>query len=284
MILDIEELKRLRKAEHYSYKRLSEESGVPIGTVQKVFGDITRSPRRDTLEALSKVLAPQRQLYSFDTSGAGSSMVCETEHAYSDHGDPDLMEDKVERLLASKKSGGFTVNDYFIISEKYRIELIDGEIYDMASPTFDHQHIAGLVYTQMMNFRMANNEDCIPVIAPIDVQLDCDDKTMVQPDLIVLCDKKKNLNEKIFGAPDFVMEVFSPSTRSKDKVKKRDKYRDAGCREYWMVDPFNERVTVLDFENGLDGLYTFDQTIPVRISGGLCQIDFAIIKKELTLW
>ena len=64
-------------------------------------------------------------------------------------------------------------------------------------------------------------------------------------------------------------------------MKKRDKYNEAGVREYWMVDPLNERVTVLDFENGLDGIYTFDQKIPVRISGGRCVIDFALIKEDL---
>lgn len=288
MILTIEELQELKKTSHYSYRQIAEKSGLPIGTVQKVLGGITKTPRRETLEALTKVLAGEKVSYKTmldkGTPLDQRYMVHEVEHAYAE--DPEVeegyrLDDAVERLLDSKKSGEFTVEDYYVISEKYRIELIDGEIYDMAAPEFDHQHIAGLVYTQMIIFREENHEKCIPGIAPLDVQLDCDDKTMVQPDLIVFCDKKMNHKKVIFGAPDFVMEVFSPSSRYKDRIKKRDKYRAAGCREYWMVDPLNQRVTVLDFEGGLDGIYTFDQKIPVRISGGRCIIDFSKIKKDL---
>ena len=278
MVIDVEELKRLRKARHYSYSDLASESGVPLATVQKIFGGITKSPRRATLEALSDVLGKN----GLDILTDGASMVGEAEPAYKLAGKRDRgVSDPIEELFDSKKAGEFTVEDYYKISEKYRIELIDGEIYDLAAPTFTHQHIGGLVYTQMMNYRIANHENCVPGIAPIDVQLNCDDKTMVQPDLIVICDRKKNLDKKVYGAPDFILEVISPSTRSKDRVKKRDKYNEAGVREYWMVDPLNERVTVLDFENGLDGIYTFDQEIPVRISGGRCVIDFALIKEDL---
>lgn len=300
MILTVEELKRLKDAGHYSYREISERSGVPLGTVQKVLGGITASPRRDTLEALSNVLLKETM--------TGAGIISESSHAYSVRADKDRADrsdnssrqgisyrtmldkgtiaggfddDPVERLLDTKRSGEFTVDDYYVISEKYRIELIDGEIYDMAAPDFLHQHIAGLIYYQMMSFRLRNNETCIPAIAPMDVQLDRDDKTMVQPDMIVFCDKKKNLNNKIYGAPDLVLEVLSPSTRYKDRIRKRDKYRAAGCREYWMVDPVSQRVTVLDFEGNLDGVYTFDQTVPVRISGGRCRIDFRMIKNEL---
>lgn len=291
MILPVEELKKLKAAGRYSYREISEKSGVPLGTVQKVLGGITASPRRETLEALTKVLLNEEKddsnnkvsykaMIDRDLTRDEYNKVHETRFAYDEDSDYQL-DDMVERLLDSKKAGEFTVEDYYVISEKYRIELIDGEIYDLAAPKFSHQHIGGMVYNQMMNFRLANHEECMPAIAPLDVQLDRDDKTMVQPDLIVICDKKQNLEKCIYGAPDFVMEVFSPSTRSKDRVKKRDKYHDAGCREYWMVDPVNERVIVLDFEGGHDGIYTFDSKIPVRISGGRCQIDFSQIKTDL---
>ncbi len=302
MLLTVETLQKLKEKSHLSYREIAERSGVPIGTVQKVLGGITRSPRRDTLEALASVLADPGVTGSEDSSGsdpefsykavidhddqAGDhSEVHETEHVY---GEPDYdnehdhqLDDMVERLLDSKKSGEFTVDDYYVISEKYRIELIDGVIYDMAAPKFDHQHIAGIVYTQLMNYHLSSKEKCLPGIAPIDVQLDRDDKTMVQPDVIVLCKNLVKDNKVVYGAPDFVMEVFSPSTRFKDRVIKREKYKAAGCREYWMVDPLNKRVTVLDLENNLDGIYTFDQKVPVRISGGKCEIDFSLIESGL---
>ena len=290
MVLTVEELRKLKKTSHYSYREIAEKSGVPIGTVQKVLGGITTSPRHDTLEALTKVLLYEDK----DVDGTSVSYkamidreltrneikaVHETEYMYDGLGLQ--LDDMVEKLLTSKKAGEFTVEDYYLISEKYRIELIDGVIYDMAAPKLDHQHIAGLIYTQMMNFRIENHEKCLPGMAPIDVQLDRDDKTMVQPDVIVICKKMVKDGKLVYGAPDFVLEVLSPATRFKDSVIKREKYRVAGCREYWMVDPLNQRVTVLDFENNMDGVYTFDQKIPVRISGGRCQIDFSMIKEGL---
>ena len=290
MILSAEELRKLKQASHFSYREIAEKSGVPIGTVQKVLGGITASPRRETLEKLTKVLLYEGK----DEDGSAVSYkamidrgltrdeieaVHETGYMYD--GSELQLDDMVERLLDSKKAGEFTVEDYYVISEKYRVELIDGELYDLAAPVFSHQHIAGMVYNQMMSFRMENHEKCVPGMAPIDVQLDKDDKTMVQPDLIVLCDMRKNLEKKIYGAPDFVMEVFSPSTQSKDRIKKRDKYRKAGVREYWMADPLNQRVTVLDFENGHDGIYTFDNKVPVRISGGRLEVDFSPIKTDI---
>ena len=289
MIFRIEDLQKLKKDSRLSYREIAERSGVPLGTVQKVLGGVTLSPRHDTLEKLSEVLAfgggeddrsvSYQAVIDRGLSGGGDQAVHETEYMY-DEEDAQL-DDRVERLLDSKKAGEFTVDDYYVISEKYRIELIDGEIYDMTAPVFDHQHIAGMIYYQMMGFKIANNEKCMPGIAPIDVQLDCDDKTMVQPDLIIFCDKKINHNKVIYGAPDFVLEVFSPSTRMKDRVKKSEKYRAAGCREYWMVDPLNERVMVLDFENGNNGIYSFDSKVPVRTSGGRCEIDFSTIKSDL---
>ena len=302
MLLTIETLQKLKEKSRLSYREIAEKSGVPIGTVQKVLGGITRSPRRDTLEALAAVLTDPGIAVSEDESGRYSEFtykaiidnntqngsyteVHEAEHVYgepdNDEEHDDQIDDMVERLIDSKKSGEFTVDDYYVISEKYRIELIDGIIYDMTVPKFDHQHIAGIVYTQLMNFHLSSKQKCLPSIGPIDVQLDRDNKTIVQPDVIILCNNIVKDNKVIYGAPDFVMEVFSPSTRFKDRVIKREKYKAAGCREYWMVDPLNQRVKVLDFEGNLDGLYTFDQKIPVRISGGRCVVDFSLIKEQL---
>ena len=271
MIYDIEELKRLKKENHYSYREIAEKSGIPIGTVQKVLGGITERPRRKTLEALSKVL-----------DEPSASLVAETEYQYNLKKESDT--EKAEALLASKHQGEFTVDDYYVISEVWRIELIDGVIYDMASPLYRHQAIVGGVYAQLLDHAIARDDECMPVVSPLDVQLDEDEKTMVQPDVIIVCDPRKILKNKgknVFGAPDFAMEVISPSSRTKDKVTKRDKYRDAGVREYWLIDPEAERIQVFDFKGRVDGLYTFDQKVPVRISGGECAVNFPMIKKQI---
>ena len=87
-----------------------------------------------------------------------------------------------------------------------------------------------------------NKGHCKAFVAPVDVQLDCDDKTMVQPDILIVCDPDKLIKQCVFGAPDFVAEVLSKSTKNKDMNLKLMKYKRAGVREYWLIDTENEKV------------------------------------------
>jgi Uma2 family endonuclease len=106
---------------------------------------------------------------------------------------------------------------------------------------------------------------------------------MVQPDLLVIC-KSYDLDAKRFeGAPDLVLEILSPSTRSKDMLLKLYKYQNAGVKEYWIVDPENEKVLVYDFREGnyYPETYDFDSVIPIRISDGQCSIDFSRVNRAL---
>jgi Uma2 family endonuclease len=105
---------------------------------------------------------------------------------------------------------------------------------------------------------------------------------MVQPDVIIDCRKEKRSKMRIIGAPDFVLEVLSDSSRSKDIIIKTEKYMTAGCKEYWIIDPENETVIVYDFKNERYPLnYTFKDKVPVNIYNGDLAIDFSIIKKKL---
>ena len=237
----IEELRRRKKALGYTNRMIADRSGVPLGTVQKIFGGATTSPRYETMAALEAVL------YGAERDSAGE----------------------------------YTLEDYYAMPEDRRVELIDGVIYDMTAPTSVNQFLASMVFNRMMNFQEAHPGDCMPFLAPIDVQLDCDDRTMIQPDLIVLGGKDQNHIRKIYGAPDFVMEVLSPSTRRRDLIIKLNKYMNAGVREYWIVDPEKETVTVFDFEHDIFPVYyTFGDRIPVSISGGSLIIDFAEIAER----
>ena len=108
---------------------------------------------------------------------------------------------------------------------------------------------------------------------------------MVQPDVLVLCDKSKYRKTHIFGAPDLVVEVFSPSTRMKDRFIKLGKYRSARVREYWMVDPQEKTVLVYrmgDQEESV--LYRFADTIPVGIFHDELKIDFSQIDEAVRDW
>ena len=213
--MTIQEMKEKKREKGYSYALMSELSGVPLGTIQKIFSGETVSPRYDTIQALEGLFRD-------------SPMVCEESAAY--------------QVNSRHTQGSYTIDDYRALPEEQRVELIDGYFYDMAAPTPLHQRIAGEVYRQIANFVMERDGSCIPLISPIDTQLDCDEKTMVQPDVAILCQNDKVKTWGVYGAPDFVLEVISPSTRRKDYTKKLSKYMAAGVREYWILDAYQQKL------------------------------------------
>lgn len=249
--MTIKEMQALRKQLGYSYQQVAQLSGVPLGTVQKVLLGITESPRYETIQALEKVFKPTY-----------ATMVRKTA-AYN--------------VTPSQEQ--FTIEDYFKLPEEERVELIDGVFYDLAAPTNKHQIVADEVFVRFHDYIRRKKGKCITVTSPIDVQLDCDNKTMVQPDVVVVCDRNKFQKGRIYGAPDLIVEVLSKSTKKKDILLKGPKYRNAGVREYWMVDPIKKRVHVYryEIEELLPTMYTFEDKIPVGIWNGECQVDFAEI-------
>lgn len=181
-----------------------------------------------------------------------------------------------------ERNGSYTVDDYRTLPDEQRVELIDGYFYDMASPTFGHQSIGGEIHRQIANFIVENGGNCRPFIAPVDVQLDCDEKTMVQPDVGIVCDSSKIQRFGVYGAPDFLVEVISPSTKKKDYTLKLSKYIEAGVREYWIVDYMQEKVLVYFFESDVyPVIYGFDKPVPVNIYDDNLKIDFTNIAKWL---
>ena len=152
----------------------------------------------------------------------------------------------------------------------------------MAAPTTFHQGIAGFLYKKFLDFVMENKGPCFPFISPVDVQLDCDDKTVVQPDVLVVCDRTKYKNGRVFGAPDLVVEVLSPSTRRKDMQLKMYKYSEAGVREYWMVDPEKKVVVQYDLDHlEIPTIYNFQSEVPVLIWDGACRIDVRVMVETI---
>ena len=112
----------------------------------------------------------------------------------------------------------------------------------------------------------------------MDVQLDGDEKTIVQPDILILCDAEKIIKGRVFGAPDFVVEIISPETKRKDYFKKLEKYENAGVREYWILDPFKKQLLVFFFEKDIYA-QIHDLMHPIQIYEGKLQIDFDNILK-----
>ena len=228
--MTVEEMKQRKKELGYSNEKLSELSGVPLGTVQKVLAGVTRSPRYETLIALERILKKHT--------------------------------DRIGEALPKER----------------RVELIDGVIYDMASPTAIHQILSTELCNIIRSYISQKKGRCIVMAAPMDVQLDCDDKTMVQPDVMVVCDRDKITRKCIYGAPDLAVEILSDSTKKKDMYVKLGKYMDAGVREYWLVDPKGKKVIVYDFEAEVTPIiYGFSSKVPLGIFGGEYEVDFAKI-------
>ena len=252
--MTIEEMRRRKKELGYTNEQISEMSGVPLGTVQKIFAGVTDTPRYATIMSLSKVF--QKEF----------GMVKESAAQYH-----------------AKKQGEYTLDDYYSLPDERRVELIDGVIYDMSSPTNIHQLISFEIRDQLKSYIRKKGGDCIPFVAPADVQLDCDDKTMVQPDVFVVCDRSKIIKRCTYGAPDLIVEILSPSTRKKDINIKLKKYIGAGVAEYWIVDPDKKTVVVYDFAHDeLPVIYGFDAKVPVGLFDGECEVDFAEIYEYIS--
>ncbi|MBQ8927607.1 MAG: Uma2 family endonuclease [Oscillospiraceae bacterium] len=157
-----------------------------------------------------------------------------------------------------------TAQEYFKLTAQRedRTELLYGQIVAMSSPNRMHQHIAYNLYSTISAFIRNNNGPC-EVNGEIDVKLD--EENVVVPDISVTCDPSKLDEHGCNGAPDWVVEVLSTNRRN-DLVEKLGLYQSAGVREYWIVDPKNEKTLVYFFEkNDLPDIYTFDTPIPVQI-------------------
>lgn len=144
----------------------------------------------------------------------------------------------------------YTYADYKTWDDDVRVELIDGIVYDMSAPTQNHQLLLMELGRLFANY--LKGKPYLPFIAPSDVRLnfDTEDNTVLQPDLYVVCDKSKLDGQNCNGAPDLVIEILSPSTTRKDLHIKFHKYREAGVKEYWIVNPIDKLITVYLLEKG----------------------------------
>ena len=165
------------------------------------------------------------------------------------------------RMEALRKEDIYTLEDIYALPDGERAELIDGKIYYMAPPNTRHQRLV----SDLVN----SPGECEVFPAPFAVFLNENDKNYVEPDISVICDKNKITDKGCNGAPDWAIEIVSPSSRQMDYYKKLFKYRTAGVREYWVVDSERELVTVYNFEKDSMEEFSFDKDIPAGIYEGL---------------
>lgn len=162
----------------------------------------------------------------------------------------------------------YTIEHIYALPDGERAELIDGKIYYMAPPSLKHQKISGKLYQSIANYIDNKGGTCEVLAASFAVFLNNDDINYVEPDISVICDSSKLNDKGCHGAPDWVIEIVSPSSKPRDYMTKLFKYRTAGVREYWIVDPDKQRVMVYGFENDTVEQYDFGEDVPVGIYEG----------------
>ena len=180
--------------------------------------------------------------------------------------------------LPQKKNEYFTYADYYSWETEERYELIDGVAYLMSAPSMKHQRVLRKLAMKIGNY--LEGKKCEMFFAPFDVRLNFDtkDNTVVQPDLLVVCDNSQLDDKGCKGAPDFIIEILSPSSGQMDIAIKLGKYLQAEVKEYWVVNPENGTIIVhiLDQQKYITSIYGAKSVIPITVLEN-CQVDFAEI-------
>lgn len=252
--MTIEEWKDKCSRMGFTAQEIADLSGVPVDTVRAVIWG-TQIPKFAVWERLDEALKKS---------------------------EVNMVRDALNYGCPNKRQD-YDINDYLAIPDGIRVELIDGVIYDMAAPTNIHQVLLIKIAGRLNAFIEKNNGKYVPFVAPSDVKLsEQDDKTVLQPDIFVVCDRDI-AKKRFFGsAPDLVIEILSPSTKKLDFGDKMRKYKETGVREYWIVDSIQKRVVVHYFEStDIPKTYEFDAKVPVGIFGDGCVIDFAEIYNQI---
>ena len=258
--MTIQDLKNRKNELGFSNKRLAEAAGLPLGTVQKIMSGATKNPRYETLTALRAALFPSPS----NSDGEDAAIY---PYSLGDGSFKPVVKEALPGYSAAPRM--HTIEEIYALPEGVHAELLEGQLYYMATPTRTHQKICGEMYLIVAQYIRSHGGSCEVYIPPYGVLLMGDDSTYVEPDLTVVCDPNKSEERGCVGAPDWVVEVVSPSSRSMDYVKKLFQYRIAGVREYWIIDPSSRQVFVYIFDREADDedfhSYSFEEEIPVHI-------------------
>lgn len=180
---------------------------------------------------------------------------------------------------AVKPIHDYSIDDIYNLPDGQRAELIDGELYMMATPSTKHQRLVTEFTYLIQDYIKRKNGECEIFPAPFAVFLNADNEIYLEPDISVICDKNKLTDEGCKGSPDWIIEIVSLSSRSMDYNKKLFRYRTAEVREYWIVDPMKRLIMVYNFEHDTYEEYSFSDRVKAGIYEDF-EIDFAGIKFE----
>ena len=251
--MDISDLKRMKKEAGLTNADIAGLSGIPASTVNKIFSGATKNPRYATLLAIEQVLATKEKIpFTYDSLKE----------------EPAIIREETAPYMYSARE--YDAKDIENLSEWARAELINGKLYMLSAPNRLHQYfVKGLVF-EIESFIRKNKGKCHVYASPFDVRLFGDDSTIVQPDILVVCSRDILTEKGCSGAPDWVIEIVSRSNSSHDYVRKLMQYQKAGVREYWIVDPFQELISVFNFEDaGKSAQYGYSEAVPSGVLEGL---------------
>lgn len=172
-----------------------------------------------------------------------------------------------------------TMEDIYNLPDGQRAELINGKLYMIAAPGRIHQELVSDFTYLIKDYIKNRNGDCKVYPSPFAVYLNADDKIYLEPDISVICDKNKLTDEGCMGAPDWIIEIVSPSSRPMDYNKKLFQYRTSKVREYWIVDPMKQSITIYNFEHDTYEEYSFSDKVKAGIYEDF-EIDFSGISVE----
>lgn len=187
--------------------------------------------------------------------------------------------------MIPKKNKLYTYKDYLTFTDDERIEIIEGEIFNMSpAPARIHQKLISNISYELQHYIKSNNGECEVYVAPFDVILKNDNeetinsKSVVQPDISVICDKNKLTDSGCTGSPDMIIEIVSPSNSSHDYITKLNLYQKYKIKEYWIIDPRVKKIYVYKLEENefydMVNSYTFQDKVKVNIYNDL-EIDFS---------
>lgn len=186
--------------------------------------------------------------------------------------------EEIFMMIEGGKKKTYTVADIEALPEGERAELIDGEMFVMDAPTLTHQKILMWLSVKIWNYIAEHGGLCEVLPAPFGVYIKNDERNYVEPDISVICDPDKLDEKGCHGAPDWAVEIVSPSSRHMDRVRKLALYEAAGVREYWLIDPQQKSVTVHNFERNEDSVqYFFSEKVKAGIYDDF-YIDFCELK------
>ena len=251
--MDIFDLKRMKKEAKMTNAEIAELSGIPLSTVNKIFSGATENPRYGTLLAIEQVLVKKEKLpFRYDELKQEPCLIQEEAPAY---------------CYSARR---YEKKDIDQLEEWTRAELIDGKLYLMGTPNRMHQFLVAELSFNFKYHIKKNKGKCHVYTSPFGVRLFEDDKTWVEPDIVVICEKDIMTDEGCSGAPDLLVEIVSLDNAKHDYITKLMKYQKAGVKEYWIVDPEQKKVSVLNFQHPEKTEdYSYEEVITSDVLEGL---------------